>query len=121
MSPTISTPAALAFSTVQCGSGWVSGTPGESIRAANCDQSAVAQVDEREALGLGRVARRPAFSSQSATSAPPATQGARGGQARAGQAEHGDRLALEAADRDHGVRLPSPTAASGWPGRAGPA
>ena len=34
MSPMISTPAALAVSTVQCGSGWVSGTPGDSTRAA---------------------------------------------------------------------------------------
>ena len=41
MSPTISTPAARAICTVQCGSGWVSGAPGDSIRASNWDQSAV--------------------------------------------------------------------------------
>ncbi len=33
MSPTISTPEAWALSTVQCGLGWVSGTPGDSISA----------------------------------------------------------------------------------------
>ncbi len=32
MSPTISTPASLASLADQCGSGWVSGTPGERMR-----------------------------------------------------------------------------------------
>src|SRR3954471_12616769 len=73
MSPTISTPAALAFSTVQCGAGWVRGTPGDSIRAANRDQSAVV----RSTIGKPSAAaasREAGFSSQSATSAPPATR-----------------------------------------------
>ena len=41
MSPMISTPAAFASLADQCGSGWVSGTPGERISAAKRDQSAV--------------------------------------------------------------------------------
>ena len=40
MSPMISTPAACASGTVQCGVGWVSGTPGASTSAAKADQSA---------------------------------------------------------------------------------
>src|SRR5579859_4060692 len=72
MSPTISTPAALAFSTVQCGAGWVSGTPGDSMRAANCDQSAVARSTSGRPSACA-AARLSGFSSHSATCAPPAT------------------------------------------------
>ncbi len=39
MSPMISTPAAVASFADQCGSGWVSGTPGVSTRDAISDQS----------------------------------------------------------------------------------
>src|SRR6185369_5962218 len=72
MSPRISTPASLARSTVQCGAGWVSGTPGDSIRAAKCDQSALERSVSAKpsASAASRAAGR---SSQSATWAPPAT------------------------------------------------
>ena len=40
MSPMTGTPAALALSTVQCGFGWVRGTPGDSTSAAKRLQSA---------------------------------------------------------------------------------
>ena len=56
-----------------------------------------------------------------ATSAPPARRARAAARPVRAEAEHGDLLCLEAADRDHGVRLPSPTAASGWPGPTGPA
>ena len=71
ISPTISTPAARALSTVQCGAGWVSGTPGDSIRAANWLQSAL----DRSTSGRPSAAaasREAGFSSHSATFAPPA-------------------------------------------------
>ena len=55
MSPITSAPALRASSTVQCGSGCVSGTPGASTSAAIFDQSAVAQIGRRDAgrVGLG--------------------------------------------------------------------
>ncbi len=73
MSPTISTPSALALSTVQCGLGWLSGTPGDSIRAAKSPQSAVVRsVSSRPSATA--TARVPALSSHSATFAPPASR-----------------------------------------------
>src|ERR671912_1710830 len=39
ISPMISTPASRASFADQCGSGWVSGTPGERMKDENCDQS----------------------------------------------------------------------------------
>src|SRR6185437_4160308 len=72
MSPTISTPAARAFSTVQCGAGWVSGTPGDSIRAANPLQSAVLRSTSGKPAAAA-ASREAGFSSHSATCAPPAT------------------------------------------------
>ena len=71
MSPRISTPASRAFSTVQCGLGWVSGTPGDSIRAANFDQSAVVRSTTSRP-SASAAARAAGFSSHSATWAPPA-------------------------------------------------
>jgi hypothetical protein len=55
----------------QCGWGWVSGTPGDSIRAENFDQSAVA--GSTTASPSDRALPRDAsFSSHRATLAPPA-------------------------------------------------
>ena len=48
MSPMTSTPAARASPTVQCGVGWVSGTPGASTSAAIFDQS----IARRSAVGM---------------------------------------------------------------------
>src|SRR5437879_4081354 len=73
MSPRISTPASRARSTVQCGAGWVSGTPGDSIKAANFDQSALERSVSAKPSACA-AARAAGFSSQSATSAPPATR-----------------------------------------------
>ena len=72
-SPMISTPAARAFSTVQCGAGCVSGMPGARTRAANARQSAV----RRSATGMPALAaasRLLALSSAAATAAPPASR-----------------------------------------------
>src|SRR4051794_5317672 len=71
MSPITSTPASRAFSTVQCGTGWVSGTPGASTRAAKSAQDTV----RRSAVtkpALTACASRSAPSSPATTSAPPA-------------------------------------------------
>jgi len=70
MSPMISTPAAFASLADQCGSGWVSGTPGERISAAKRDQSAV----RRSAVSIpcpSAFAIASALSSQATTRAPP--------------------------------------------------
>ena len=48
----ISTSALRASAAVQCGFGWVSGTPGASTSAATFDQSSVAQILRLEAGGL---------------------------------------------------------------------
>ena len=75
MSPMTSMPASAAFRTVQCGSGWVSGTPGERTRAANFFQSALA----RSATGMPAASASAtdwALSSNATTSAPPATSAA---------------------------------------------
>src|SRR5215471_6852615 len=71
MSPITSTPAARARPTVQCGAGWVSGTPGASSSAAILDQS----TSRRLAVGMPAApacAMRASLSSQPITSAPPA-------------------------------------------------
>src|SRR5689334_5637582 len=71
MSPRISTPAALAFATLQCGSGWVSGRPGESIRAANSLQSALFRSATSKPW-VRAFSRAGALSSQRIGVAPPA-------------------------------------------------
>src|SRR3990170_1605176 len=71
MSPMISTPAARALATDQCGAGCVSGTPGASTRAANRLQSALARSSM--AKPAAAAASRPvALSSAAMTAAPPA-------------------------------------------------
>ncbi len=80
--------------------------------------------------GAGRPAAKPsaaaasraaALSSQAATRGAAGDQGARGGQARAAQAEHGDASCLRSRGPGSWRARPSPTAASGWRGRAWPA
>ncbi len=63
---------ARAF-TVQCGFGWVSGTPGASTSTAEAAPVGLSEIDEREARGRRRARARRGLSSQAATSAPPAT------------------------------------------------
>ena len=71
MSPMISTPAALALATVQCGAGCVSGTPGASTRAANRLQSALASSSTGKPAAAA-ASRLAAVSSAATTLAPPA-------------------------------------------------
>src|SRR5690606_14906915 len=71
-SPMISTPAPRASSTVQCGLGWVSGTPGDSTKEAKPDQSSL----RRSPVGMpspAAFATLSGLSSQATTSAPPST------------------------------------------------
>src|SRR5271169_635437 len=72
MSPTITRPAAFAHSTVQCGLGSVSGTPGARTKSWNFDQSAAARSTGAKPAAAA-FARAASLSSQPATSAPPAT------------------------------------------------
>ena len=72
MSPTTGTPASSARLTVQCGSGWVSGTPGASTNSLKLRQSACARSTSAKPAAAAR-SRAAALSSQAATSAPPAT------------------------------------------------
>ena len=100
MSPMISTPAARAFCTVQCGSGCVSGTPGASTSAANRLQSAA----ERSSTGIpaSSAACRPAALSSAATTR--GTAGHQGAAARhSGHPEAEDRNSSsgEGGDRCH--------------------
>jgi hypothetical protein len=71
-SPRISTRSARARSTVQWGLGCVRGTPGDSIRASKSIQSAARRSTTGRPSAIA-AARASGFSSQSATSAPPAT------------------------------------------------
>ena len=71
MSPMISTAALRARPTDQCGTGWVSGTPGVSTSAAILDQS----IARKSAVAMPSAAASAtlrASSSQATTSAPPA-------------------------------------------------
>src|SRR5215472_12391858 len=71
MSPSTSTPASFAIATVQCGAGWVSGTPGATTSALRSDQSA--RPRSSSAKPSPRAASRAsALSSQTTTSAWPA-------------------------------------------------
>src|SRR5690606_3588044 len=72
MSPMTSTPAARASSTLQCGLGWVSGTPGDSTKAAGRDQSMPRRstVTMPSACAFSTLC---GLSSHASTSASPAT------------------------------------------------
>ncbi len=71
ISPMISTPASCAFFTVQCGSGCVSGTPGDKTKEENCDQSACPRSTGANP-SPSAFSRADGLSSQAATAAPPA-------------------------------------------------
>ena len=58
MSPITSTPACCASFTLQCGSGWVSGTPGASSSAETFDQSSERRSAGLDAGGGGLCKRR---------------------------------------------------------------
>ena len=100
MSPITSTPAAFARSTVQWGLGWVSGTPGASTSAANCDQSAAARSTS-VAPASAAFLRAASLSSHGATFAPPGQQRSQGRQAGAAKPEQRDRFARKGASRGH--------------------
>src|SRR5215471_16740503 len=71
MSPITSQPASRAFNTLQCGAGWVSGTPGARTSAAKFAQDTL----RRSAVmkpSCAALARLSALSSPAITSAPPA-------------------------------------------------
>ena len=72
-------------STVQCGSGWVSGMPGASTSAAKRDQSALARSLHGEALATRPPRARPACRPRRIGLAPPAFKRARGGEAAQAQ------------------------------------
>ena len=71
MSPITSTPAAPALPTVQCGSGCVSGAPGDSTSAANPDQSALVRSSTANPSASACI-RLETLSSHSTGRAPPA-------------------------------------------------
>src|SRR5262245_44426824 len=71
MSPIVSTPAARARPTTQCGAGCVSGTPGASTRAAIAGQSARCKSTTSNPAFFA-LAADSALSSQASTLAPPA-------------------------------------------------
>ncbi len=100
MSPMISTLALRASAAVQCGAGWVSGTPGASTSAATADQSSA----RRSCVLMPAACASASFfasSSKAITSAPPAAKRARRQQTRTAEAENRDFLARERGDRDH--------------------
>src|SRR5262249_13749970 len=71
MSPITSQPASRAFNTLQCGAGWVSGTPGARTSAAKFAQDTL----RRSAVmkpSCAALARLSMLSSPAITSAPPA-------------------------------------------------
>src|SRR5690242_9942856 len=71
MSPITSQPASRAFSTLQCGTGWVSGTPGASTSAAKFAQDTLRKSAVMKPA-CAALATFSALSSAAITSAPPA-------------------------------------------------
>src|SRR6478735_1600158 len=71
MSPITSQPASRAFSTLQCGTGWVSGTPGASTSAAKFAQETLRKSAVMKPA-CAALATFSALSSAAITSAPPA-------------------------------------------------
>ena len=116
MSPITGTPACCASRTVQCGVGWVSGTPGASTSAAILDQSTV----RKSAVGMPAAL---AFATLCCIVVVADDIGAAGkqragaDQPRAAQAEHRDLFARKGRDRDHeqsylNFKVDSPASAS---------
>ena len=113
MSPITSTAAARASPTVQCGAGWVSGTPGASTSAAIFDQSTWRRSAVGNA-GAGRLRDRVRIVVPADDVGPAGEQRAGADQSRAAEPEHGDLSAGEAGDRDHqrSFSVDRPTSAS---------
>ena len=100
MSPMISTPLARAVLTVQCGSGWVSGTPGARTNDGKLRPVCLRKIDEGNASRLA--ASRPvALSSQAATLAPPARSERTAAIAGATETEHRNCFAVERRGANH--------------------
>ena len=95
MSPIISTPAARACSTVQCGVGMGERHAGREHQRGEPRPVGVAQVGDRDArpASPARCAHR--CRPSATTSAPPANSALRGGEARAAEPEHRDLRAGE--------------------------
>ena len=100
MSPTIGTPASSARLTVQCGFGWVSGTPGASTNSSEAAPVGVSEIDERNARGGSALASRRAVVPGGDLGAA-GDQRPRGRQPRAAEAEEGDALSAQGLDRRH--------------------
>ena len=114
MSPMISTPAAFARSTVQCGSGWVSGTPGASTSAAKPRQSTAVRSTGAKPSAAAR-ARAFSSSSQAAIRAPPAASARKVDEPRAAEPENRDVATAKGFDRRHAhlsFKVARPTIAS---------
>ena len=101
MSPMTGTPAASARLTVQCGSGWVSGTPGDKHeqREARASRPAARSTSAKPAA-TARFARRCAVVPGGDLGAA-GDERARRRQSRAAEAEDGDALAAQGLDRRH--------------------
>ncbi len=112
ISPITGTPAARAAATVQCGAGWVKGTPGATTSAAKSDQSAAFRVDELEALGArGRPRRRVLVPSRDLRAA--GDQRPRRRETGPSEPEHGDGLA--GGNRETGIIAASASRGRAWP------
>ena len=96
----ISTPAPRASSTVQCGFGCVSGTPGDSTSDEKPLQSRLAQVADRNALLLG-LGDAVGIVVPGKHLGAAFDQRARGRQPGPAEPEERDLLAVERACRDH--------------------
>ncbi len=100
MSPMISTPAAVASFADQCGSGWVSGTPGVSTSDAISDQSMTAKLRDLVTRRASLVARRLGIVPHDhACSTGP--EGLGGRKAGTAEPEQGQRASLAMRDRRH--------------------
>ena len=95
MSPITSTPLALASSTVQCGFGWVSGTPGASTSAAKRRQSASRRSSTAKPSRARLVELRRRIVPDDRLGAA-GTQRPRRREARSAEPEHRERLAAHA-------------------------
>ena len=101
MSPMISTPAALAFCTVQCGSGCVSGTPGREHQRRELAPVGRREVLDRRTRAAAAACRPAALSSAATTVAPPAISARQLASPGHAEAEHGNSSPGEGGDRGH--------------------
>ena len=102
-----------ASSTDQCGSGWVSGTPGASTSAATFDQSMRAQIGGGDAGRARPSSMLAALSSKAITSAPPATSACALASPEPPSPNTATVFPAKARDRDHrSFSVASPASAS---------